>query len=538
MKLRTPNLAWLGGGLAIAFWLLESLLHTLVFNSGPLNVTLLGENDPNELWMRIFISAMFVAFGWIAERAVHTERRQKESALRLNHLLRFLDHVMQRVRHRTTHKHPPLLPLQAQAGALTGDSETLRIEELALNNEDVGLLSRFLQELSSFVDTRFKELHAVLELMHEINRKMLFDEVLDKAYETLHLVLPYDRLSVALLDDDCKTVRAHWARSENPDLTLQVGYSAPLNDTSLRDILLSGEPRIINDLAAYFEKHPDSATTRMLLAEGIRASLTCPLNVTGKSIGFMFFSSCMPDTYKNAHIEIFKLIAGHLSVVLEKSTLYQQILAEKEKSDRFLLNVVPARIAARLRAGEAPVVENFSAINILFADIVAFTEFASRFPPETVVDFLQNIFVRMDQLCDKFGVEKIKTIGDEYMVISGLNDLPSDKPTQNLAEFALAVIELAAELKYPDGRPVQIRIGMHSGSAVAGVIGQKKFAYDIWGDAVNIASRMESNSEAGRIHVTQEIYSRLSSTFLFEERGASEIKGKGQMTTYFLTAKQ
>jgi adenylate cyclase len=169
---------------------------------------------------------------------------------------------------------------------------------------------------------------------------------------------------------------------------------------------------------------------------------------------------------------------------------------------------------------------------------VAFTEFASRFPPETVVDFLQNIFVRMDQLCDKFGVEKIKTIGDEYMVISGLNDLPSDKPTQNLAEFALAVIELAAELKYPDGRPVQIRIGMHSGSAVAGVIGQKKFAYDIWGDAVNIASRMESNSEAGRIHVTQEIYSRLSSTFLFEERGASEIKGKGQMTTYFLTAKQ
>jgi class 3 adenylate cyclase len=223
--------------------------------------------------------------------------------------------------------------------------------------------------------------------------------------------------------------------------------------------------------------------------------------------------------------------------VLEKSNLYQQILDEKEKSDHLLLNVVPARIAARLRAGEQPVVEYFPAINVLFADIVSFTEFASRHPPEIVVDFLQKIFARMDRLCDQFGIEKIKTIGDEYMVISGLSDLPGDKPSRNLAEFALAVIELSNELKYPDGLPVKIRIGMHTGRAVAGVIGQKKFAYDIWGDAINTASRMESSGEAGRIHVTEEMRARLRDYYRFEGRGAIEVKGKGPMTTYFLTAK-
>jgi class 3 adenylate cyclase len=275
-----------------------------------------------------------------------------------------------------------------------------------------------------------------------------------------------------------------------------------------------------------------------MVAEGIRSSLTCPLISTGKPLGFIFFSSRTPDNYKDVHVEIFKLIAGHLSVVLEKSNLYQQVLHEKDKSDRLMLNVVPARIAARLRAGEQPVVENFPEISILFADIVDFTEFAGRFPPETVVDFLQNIFVRMDRLCDKCGVEKIKTIGDEYMVVSSSSECAGDRQIRNLAEFSLEVLQLIDGLRYPDGERVKIRIGMHTGRAVAGVIGQNKFAYDIWGDAVNVASRMESSGEAGRIHVTQEIHSRLREEFLFEERDIIAIKGKGPMQTYFLTGKK
>lgn len=549
MKCRVPNLVWLGAGLAVAFWLIESLLHTFVFDSGSFAITLLGENDPNEVWMRALISIMFVTFGWIAEYAVRTERLQKEGAQRLNRLLRFLDYVLQSVRRRTEQHGNPTASLPGPA-AVSPDSagaasskegtsgEALSIVDLALSEDDVRMLTRFLQELSSFLDVRFKELYALLELMHEINMGLLFDQVLERAYETLRLVLPYNRLSVALIDDDGLTARARWARSDNPDMKLRQGYAGSLEGSSLRGIIASGEPRIINDLPAYLETHPDSASTQMMVAEGIHSSLTCPLISMGKPIGFMFFSSRESDTYKDAHIDIFKLIAGHLSVVLEKSHLYQQILQEKEKSDRLLLNVVPARIAARLRAGEQPVVENFPEVNILFADIVSFTAFAGRYPPERVVDFLQNIFVEMDRLCDQCGVEKIKTIGDEYMVISGSSAGAGDKNLRDLAQFALAVLKLVEGMQYPDGSQVRLRIGMHTGRAVAGVIGQRKFAYDIWGDAVNIASRMESCGVAGRIHVSEDTYSRLHNGFAFEERGTIDVKGKGPMKTYFLMTKK
>jgi class 3 adenylate cyclase len=496
--------------------------------------------------MRVVIAALFVAFGCIAERAVQSERRRKEGDQRINRLIRFLEHVMKRVRHHSEHRSSapvqwPQVPGAAPPvpGAATGrrSGDALRIEDLALSADDVLMLTGFLQELSSFLDIRFKELHALLELMQEINMQVMFDEVLAKAYETLRIVFPYNRLGVAMIDADGKIAHSRWAQADYPEKMLSVGYSAPLEGSSLQAIISTGEARIINDLPAYLEAHPQSAATRLIVGEGIRSSLTCPLIATGRLIGFMFFSSRTPNTYKDAHIEIFKLIAGHIAVVMEKGNLYQQILEEKEKSDRLLLNVVPARIAARLRAGEQSIVEYFPEINILFADIVAFTEFASRYSPERVVEFLQNIFVEFDRLCDEYGVEKIKTIGDEYMVISGPSKSADDKHLRNLAQFALRLQESVEGLHYPDGEPVRMRVGMHTGRAVAGVIGQKKFSYDIWGDAVNIASRMQSCGEPGRVLVTEEIRARLHSEFVFEKRDIIDVKGKGPMKTYFLHEK-
>ena len=228
------------------------------------------------------------------------------------------------------------------------------------------------------------------------------------------------------------------------------------------------------------------------------------------------------------------LFRSHLSVVVEKSNLYQQVLQEKHTSEGLLLNVMPPRIAAHLRAGKQAPAENLPEVNILFADIVEFTGFAGRFMPERVLELLQNIFVPLDRLCDVYGVEKIKTIGDEYMAMTGA----ASGTLRGLAEFALEALRIVEGMRYPDGNPVRMRIGMHTGPAVAGVIGQKKFAYDIWGDAVNIASRMESSAEIGRIHVTEEIRLRLQNEFVFAERGGIEIKGKGLMRTYYLTAKK
>ncbi len=541
MKPRIPNLVWLGLALAVAYWLTESLLHTFVFDSGPLAVTMLAAHDPNELWMRVLISAMFVAFGFVADRSIQAERRQQENARRVSGFLRFLDYIMVKVHHRLeeqsplTHPDRSLQPSGATAGGAAGAA--LRIEDLGLSDKDIATLVRFLQEISSFLDVRFKELHALLELTHEINMGMLLDEVLEKSYEMLRSIIPYDRLGVALIDEDGQTARARWARSDNPEMMLRTGYSGSLKESSLQGIIASGEPRIINDLAAYLETHPHSEATRLIVAEGIRASLTCPLISAGRPIGFMFFSSRTADTYKSAHVEIFKLIAGHLSIVVEKSTLYQQVLQEKEKSEHLLLNVMPARIAARLRTGERSVVENLPEIGILFADIEAFTGFASRFPPKLVLDLLEDVFARLDGLCDRYGIEKIKTIGDEYMAISVPSASASGKHLQKLAGFALEILAAVGEMRYPDGQPVRVRIGMHAGPVIAGVLGQKKFAYDIWGDTVNVASRMESSGETGRIHVTQEIRSRLQNEYSFEERDTIEIRGKGPMKTYFLKAK-
>ena len=546
MKVRTPNLIWLGAGLAIVYWLAESLLHTFVFDSGPLAFTLVGERDPNELWMRLLIVFSFAGFGWVAERSLRAERHLKEDAERLNRVLRFVVQVKHKFplsgdgrgmpAYGERNPHAVAKPGTEADAAASGEAED--IGELAVSPDDLGELARILQDLTRVLDERFDELHALLQLTQEINMGLLLEEVMDKAYATLKSVLPYDRLGVALLERDGQVVRARWEKADYPDLMLRRGYAGAMNGSSLQAIIASGEPRIINDLAAYLAQHPSSDSTHLMVAEGIRSSLTCPLISVGKPVGFMFFSSLAPDTYKGLHVDVFKLIAGHLSVVVEKSNLYQQILEEKEKSERLLLNVMPARIAARLRSGAKSVAESLPEVNILFVDIVGFTEFAGRYPPERVVHLLENVFAPLDRLCVLHGVEKIKTSGDQYMVMSGQPDSGDGDPLRRLAEFALEALSAVEVMRYPDGELVKIRIGMHTGPAIAGVIDQTKFAYDVWGNAVNIASRMESNGEPGRIHVTGEIHERLQGAFLFEPRGAIEIKGMGLRKTYYLNAKE
>jgi len=546
-KARSPNLIWLGVALAIAYWVAESLLHIFVFNKDSSNVSLLVGDDPDELWMRLLIAALFIVFGWSAERIRRAERHVQDDAERLIRVSRFVDSVKQ--------KFPPprqgsgfaanddaMIGTAAGApgkapGAAIASGAPGEMQELAISADDFGRLAQKLQDLSRVLDERFEELHALLQVTHEINMGLLLDEVLEKAYQTLRSVLPYNRLSVALLENDGQVLRARWAKADYPDLILQKGYAAAIPESSLQHIMTSGEPRIINDLAEYFRVHPSSESTYLMVSEGIRSSLTCPLISMGKPIGFMFFSSLTANSYKNVHVDVFKLIAGHLSVMVEKSDLYQQILTEKEKSERLLLNVMPARIAARLRSGAKSIAENLPEVNILFVDIVAFTRFAGRYPPEQVVHFLENVFAPFDRLCILHGIEKIKTSGDQYMVMSG--HLGSDDGTQlaKLAEFGLAVLASVQGIRYPDGTPLEIRLGMHIGPAVAGVIGQSKFAYDVWGNAVNIASRMESGGAAGRIHVTEAVHNKLQGKFLFEERGMRDVKGMGKMKTYFLNAK-
>jgi class 3 adenylate cyclase len=212
---------------------------------------------------------------------------------------------------------------------------------------------------------------------------------------------------------------------------------------------------------------------------------------------------------------------------------HRLLLAEQERSERLLLNVLPAPVADRLKAGEEPIADRFPEVTVLFADLVDFTRRSERAAPERVVAMLNELFTAFDRLAQRHGLEKIKTVGDAYMVVGGLPD-PRPDHAEAVAEMALAMREEVALHRDPAGRPLEVRIGMDSGPVVAGVIGRNKFIYDVWGDTVNTASRMESHGAAGCIQVTARTYRRLRDGYRFERRGTIEVKGKGEMTAWFL----
>ncbi|NJL87440.1 MAG: PAS domain S-box protein [Leptolyngbyaceae cyanobacterium SM1_1_3] len=209
--------------------------------------------------------------------------------------------------------------------------------------------------------------------------------------------------------------------------------------------------------------------------------------------------------------------------------------AEQQKSERLLLNILPRSIAEELKQNPSSIAYRFEEATILFADIVNFTGLSASMPPTALVDLLNEIFSTFDQLASQYGIEKIKTLGDAYMVVGGLPDPDPDHP-EAVAAMALEMRQAIAQFQRADGHPFKLRIGIDMGPVVAGVIGIRKFSYDLWGNAVNVASRMESQGIAGKIQVTAAVYERLKNQYRFEQRGEIKVKGRGLMTTYWLMA--
>jgi class 3 adenylate cyclase len=212
----------------------------------------------------------------------------------------------------------------------------------------------------------------------------------------------------------------------------------------------------------------------------------------------------------------------------------QELEREKQKSEDLLLNVLPSVIAKRLKEGETTIADEFPEVSVMFVDMVGFTQLTEALGPHELVRLLNDIFALFDRRLEDFGLEKIKTIGDCYMVVAGLPE-PVANHAHRMGDFAFAIREDFARFVATHGLDVRIRIGIHSGTAIAGVVGTKKFAYDLWGDVVNVASRMESTGVPGRIHVSESFMIRLKDTYEFESHGEIEVKGKGLMRTFFLT---
>ena len=233
----------------------------------------------------------------------------------------------------------------------------------------------------------------------------------------------------------------------------------------------------------------------------------------------------------NAMAETIQQHSENLESLVRHRT--SELEAEKQTSDRLLLNVLPAPIATRLKQGEGVIVDRFDAVSVLFADIVGFTALSARTSPEALVAMLDELFTRFDALADRHGLEKIKTIGDAYMVVAGVPEQADDHAVR-MARMGLDMLATLADYAAANAVTLSIRIGIHSGPVVAGVIGRNKFIYDLWGDTVNTASRMESHGAPGRVHVSEATVAALGDRFDIEARGEIEVKGKGAMTTFFL----
>jgi adenylate cyclase len=212
----------------------------------------------------------------------------------------------------------------------------------------------------------------------------------------------------------------------------------------------------------------------------------------------------------------------------------RRIEDETAKFERLLLTILPRQVIGRLNHGEAMIADRFEDVSVLFADLVSFTEHSAKLAPAAIIEYLNRLFSEFDELARELDVEKIKTIGDAYMAVAGLPD-PNPDPFAAIANMALGMIERLDRVNCHFGWPLQIRIGVHSGPVVAGIIGAHRFIYDVWGDTVNVASRLEAYSLPNRIHVSQDIARHLAAPFSLEPRGSVDVKGKGKLETFFLS---
>jgi len=310
--------------------------------------------------------------------------------------------------------------------------------------DEVGLLGKALTELGQTLESRFRELQALTLVTEKINSGLLLDDVLNHVYDAFDPLLPFDRIGFSLLEENDQgevIARARWFRPQRANTQLGAGYSAPLRGSSLERVVNTGRPRILNDLEAYLAEHPNSESTRLIVAEGVRASLTCPLVALGKPVGFMFFSSFEKNAYKDAHVELFLGIAGQLSTIVEKSRLYQELLELNELKSRFI------GIAAHDLRSPLTVIKGYA--DLLGEGVAG-----------KVSDRQRGILGNIDQACERM-LALINDLLDVSVIESGKLELDrSPVPFSGYLEEVRGTQEILAQakgihlrLEVPEGLP-------------------------------------------------------------------------------------
>lgn len=355
-----------------------------------------------------------------------------------------------------------------------------------------------------------------LQLQQEIKEKQQAEESLRVAEEKYRSIFENATEGIFQVTAEGQYITA------NPALARIYGYESPAElMTQITNIgqQLYVEPMRREDLTAFMQKYD---TLSGMESEVYRQD--------GSVIWIS--ENIRPVTDANGTLLYYE---GSVADITERRQAEVALQQARKRAELLLLNILPQPIAERLKLGKRTIAESFDAVTVLFADLVDFTEFSTQTSATELVELLNMIFSKFDQLAEQLGIEKIKTIGDAYMVVAGL-PTPHLDHAQAIAQMALDMQVAIAQFNAETGKAFQIRIGINSGPVVAGVIGIKKFSYDLWGDTVNTASRMESHGLPGCIQVTATTYDLLRDQYVFKERGSIQIKGKGEMMTYLLIA--
>lgn len=286
-----------------------------------------------------------------------------------------------------------------------------------------------------------------------------------------------------------------------------------------------------------FDEIIEPERKNLALAMGLVSGCSIPIISDGLVLGVMsFFSRQLLEPDRELK-QMFLTVSNQIGQFIQRQKVELALRNQQKQNESLLRNILPELIVQRLQTQQSTIADNFAAVSILFADLVNFTEWFNVLPPIEVVEILNEIFSEFDRLSEQFGLEKIKTIGDAYLVVGGLPQ-PCHNHAEAIAEMALAMQKAIAQFNAETDKTISLRIGINTGEVVAGIIGTKKFTYDLWGDAVNIARRMESQGIPDTIQVSAATYELLKDKYSFQARGIIPVKGKGEMKTYLLTGKQ
>lgn len=392
--------------------------------------------------------------------------------------------------------------------------------------------------LSGRLDHKFAETRALIEITERINSGIFFDEVLHHVFESFIDLIPYDRIGVALLEKSESgeiLVREQWCRANYEPMFIRKGYVSILESTSLKDVADSRKPRIINNLEIHVENKPDSPSAQLLVKEGIRSNLTCPLVAHDRVIGFIFFSSLQPYIYMFHHIDIFLQIAGELAITIEKSRAYEDLYLRNEFIRKVFGQYVTNEVAEEVLNSDGPLSlgGEHRKVTVLMADLRGFTPMTETISPEEVVDALNVFLGTMTKIVMERGGSVDNIIGDAIMAVFGVPATKPDDAARAVAcavEMQNAMASVNAKVVGRDLPELKMGIGLSTGEVVAGNIGSEmRVKYSVIGRTVNLAARIEGISSGGQIFASDTTFNEVSD--IVHTAGKLNMKLKGVSQT-------